>query len=101
MSFSGFQLEYSLEGSLNYIAYKDRMEAVFEDNGLMEFIDSDVPKPNSSDAALLDTWKKKVAKTRRILLEGVKDHIVKPSRESHLICNLEGFERSFPKQHRP
>ena len=52
------------------------MKAVLEDNGLKEFIDSDVPKQGSSDAALLDAWKKKVAKTRRILLEGVKDHIV-------------------------
>ena len=52
------------------------MEAVLEDNGLKEFINSDVPKPGSSDAALLDAWQKKVAKTRRILLEGVKDHIV-------------------------
>ena len=52
------------------------MEVVLEDNGLKEFIDSDVPKPGSSDAALLDAWQKKVAKTRRIMLEGVKDHIV-------------------------
>ena len=52
------------------------MEAALEDNGLKEFIDSDVPKPGSSDAALLDAWQKTVAKTRRILLEGVKDHIV-------------------------
>ena len=52
------------------------MEAVLEDNGLKEFIDSDVPKPRSSDAALLDAWQKKTAKMRRILLEGVKDHIV-------------------------
>ena len=52
------------------------MEAVLEDNGLKDFIDIDVPKPGSSDAALLDAWQKKVAKKRRILLEGVKDHIV-------------------------
>ena len=52
------------------------MEAVLEDNRLKEFIDSDVPKLGSSDVALLDAWKKKTAKTRRILLEGVKDHIV-------------------------
>ena len=61
---------------MNYIAWKDRMEVVLEDNGLKEFIDSDVPKPASSDAALLDAWRKKVTKTRRIMLEGVKDHIV-------------------------
>ena len=47
-----------------------------EDNGLKEFIDSDVPKPGSSDVSLIDAWKKKTAKKMRILLEGVKDHIV-------------------------
>ena len=34
---------------------------VLEDNGLKEFINSDVPKPGSSDAALLDAWQKKKA----------------------------------------
>ena len=76
MSFNGLRFEYSLEGSSNYIACKDRMEAVLEDNGMKEFIDSDIPKPGSSNAALLDAWQKKVAKTRRIVLECVKDHIV-------------------------
>ena len=76
MSFNGLRLEYSLEGSLNYIAWKDRMEAMLDDNGLKEFIDAEVPKPTSSDAAIIEAWQKKTAKCRRILLEGVKDHIV-------------------------
>ena len=42
------------------------MEALLEDNGLKEFIDSDVPKPTSMDLALLDAWEKKVVKTRSI-----------------------------------
>ena len=69
------QLEYALDGRLNYIAWKDGMEVLLEDNGLKEFIDSNVPKSGSSDAALLDEWQKKVAKTRRILLEGVESRI--------------------------
>ena len=52
------------------------MEAVLEDNGLKEFIDRDVPKPTSIDVAVLDACQKKVARARRILLEGVRDHIV-------------------------
>ena len=52
------------------------MEAVLEDNGLKQFIDNDIPKPATADAQLLDAWQKKVAKARRILLEGVQDHIV-------------------------
>jgi len=76
MSFNGLQLEYALEGSSNYIAWKDRMEAVLDDNGLKEFTDVEIPKPTSSDAAVLDSWQKKTTKCRRIRLEGVKDHIV-------------------------
>jgi hypothetical protein len=76
MSFNGLRLEYSLEGSSNYIAWKDRMEAVLEDNGLKGYIDNDVPKPDATETTNLDAWKKKVVKARRILLEGVKDHIV-------------------------
>ena len=64
------------EGSSNYISWKDRMEVVPEDNGLKEFIDKDVPKPDVADDANLDAWKMKVEKARRILLEGVQDHIV-------------------------
>ena len=52
------------------------MEVVLDDNGLKEFIDAEIPKPASSDVAALDAWKKKTIKCRRILLEGVKDHIV-------------------------
>ena len=54
MAFNGLRLEYALEVNLNYISWKDKMEAVLEDNGLKEFIDNDVPKPASSDAANLD-----------------------------------------------
>ena len=69
-------MEYALEGNSNYITWKYRMEAVLDDNGLKEFIDAEIPKPTSNDAAALDAWQTKTAKCRRILLEGVKDHIV-------------------------
>ena len=60
MSFNGLRLEYALEGSSNYIAWKDRMGAVLDDNGLKEFIDAKVPKP--TDAAQVEAWQKKTAK---------------------------------------
>ena len=61
----------ALEGNSNYIAWKDRMEVVLEDNELKEFIEKDVPKPDAENVANIDAWQKKVAKARRILLEGV------------------------------
>ena len=47
MAFNGLRLEYALEGSSNYIAWKDRMEAVLEENKLKEFIDNDIPDRKS------------------------------------------------------
>ena len=76
MYLNGLRLEYALEGSSNYIAWKDSMEEVLKDNGLKEYIDKYVPKLDVTDTANLDAWQKKVAKSRRILLEGVGDHIV-------------------------
>ena len=60
MSFNGLRLEYALEGSSNYVAWKDIMEGVLDDNGLKEFIEAVIPKP--TDAAILDAWQKKTAK---------------------------------------
>jgi hypothetical protein len=59
MSFNVLRLEYALEGSSNYIAWKDRMEAVLKDNGLKGYIDANVPKPDARDTANLDAWKRK------------------------------------------
>eukprot|EP00253_Pinus_taeda_P002035 PITA_02035 len=66
MYFNGLRLEYALEGSSNYIAWKDKIEAVLDDNVLKEFIEADVPKP--TDAAQVGDWQKKTTKCRRIQL---------------------------------
>ena len=86
MAFNGLRLDYALDGRSNYMARKDRKEAVLEDNSLKDFIDQEVPKPVAANATKLVEWKKCVARARRILLEGVQDHIV---------LSLHGKETSF------
>ena len=76
MYLCGLRLEYSLEGISNYIAWRDRMEAVLEDNGLQEFINSDIPKPATTNAQDLAAWKKNVAKEKRIISKGFRYYIV-------------------------
>jgi len=76
MALNGLRIEYALEGSSNYVACKDYMEAMLEDSGLNKFIDNDIPKLAVYDAKDLAKWKKSVAKARRIILEGVQNHIV-------------------------
>lgn len=68
MTFNGLRLEYSLEVNSNFIAWKDRMEVILDDNGLLEFIKRDVAKPTKFDAQNLSQWKKDVAKARGIIL---------------------------------
>ena len=71
---------------MNYIAWKDRMEAVLEDNRLKEFIDTDIPGCATTYAQNADAWKKNLIEARRIMLEGVQDHIV---------SNLHGRETPY------
>lgn len=76
MAFNGMRLEYSSEGSLDFIYYKDRMEVVLYENGFLDYIKIYITKPGSIDAHNLAQRNKYVAKERRIILEGVRDHIV-------------------------
>jgi len=50
MAFYSLRLGYALEGNSNFIAWRNRMEVVLEDNGFKEFIDRKFPKPATSDA---------------------------------------------------
>ena len=70
MAFNSLRLEYALDGSLNFIAWNNHMEAILEDNGLKDFIDLEIPKLAAANAQELAEWKKCVAKERKILLEG-------------------------------
>lgn len=52
------------------------MEAVLDDNELLEYVKTKISKPGLVDAHNLAQWKKDVAKARKIILECVRDHIV-------------------------
>ena len=58
MAFYGLRLMYALDGSSNYIAWKYRMEAILEDNGLKEFINQEILMPASTNAQELAEWRK-------------------------------------------
>ena len=50
MAFNGLRLYYAFEDTSNFFAWKDRMEAVLVDNGLLDYIKTDVAKPPESNA---------------------------------------------------
>jgi len=50
MYFNKLRLEYALEKTSNFIAWKDMMEVVLNDNGVLEYNKTDIPKPTILDA---------------------------------------------------
>lgn len=76
MAFNGQRLEYALEGTYNFVKWKDHMEALLNENGLLECIKENVVQPLEFDAQNRAQWKKDVEKARRIFLEGLREHIV-------------------------
>ena len=64
MVFHGLRLKYALEGSSNFIAWRDKMEVVPEDNGLKEFVEQVISKPTATNPQNLSESKKCVEKAR-------------------------------------
>ena len=50
MAFNGLRLKHVLEGTTNFVAWKIEMEALFDGNGLVEYINIDVSKLPTSVA---------------------------------------------------
>ena len=50
MTFNRLRLEYTLEGNSNFIAWKDHIEVVLDDNGLLEDVKTNIKKAHASDA---------------------------------------------------
>lgn len=62
------------------------MEPIFDENGVLEYVKTDIAKPQQSNAQKIAQWKKDVVKVRIIILEGVRNHVV---------SNIHGKETPF------
>jgi hypothetical protein len=74
MASAGLRDQDRLDGASNFGVWKARLSLLLEENGIKDYVTSVVAVP--TDATQLATYKKNDAKARRIILDGVKDHIV-------------------------
>jgi hypothetical protein len=72
---SSIRFEDRLEGISNYLQWKVRITSVLKENKLWLFANTIVPVP-ASDPIALDVHEVKEAKTQRIILDGVRDHLI-------------------------
>lgn len=57
------------------------MEFVLDDNGVWEYTQINIPKLATLDAQALSQWNKDTIRAKRIILEGVIDHVVSNLKE--------------------
>jgi hypothetical protein len=72
---SSIRFEDRLEGVSNYLQWKVRINSVLKDKKLWSFLNTIVPIPASYPIAL-DVHQVREAKNQRIVLDGVKDHLI-------------------------
>ena len=74
MASHGLRDQDQLEGSSNYVIWKERIKFLLDEYDLVAFVDNVVDVPTNSDQN--KKYKSNMAKAKRLILDGVKDHIV-------------------------
>lgn len=74
MAASGLRDQDRLDGASNYVIWKARISCFLDEHFLKVYIDNVVAKP--TDPNQLKKYKVEIAKTKRMILDRVKDHIV-------------------------
>jgi len=71
---SGLRDQDRLDGAYNYVIWKERMSFLLDEHFLRIYVDNVVAEPADPDP--LKKYKGEMEKNKRMILEGVKDHIV-------------------------
>jgi len=87
MSSNGLRLEYALEGTSNLCSCKYNMEVVIDDNGVLDYTQTNIPKLATLNAQQ-STNSKYTTKARRVILEGVINHVVSNLHEKETLFEM-------------
>jgi len=74
MATSGLRDQDRLDGASNYVIWKARISCLLDERFLKVYVNSVVFEPTDPDQ--LNKYKGEMANTKRMILDGVKDHIV-------------------------
>ena len=71
---SSLKVEDRLDGASNFRSWKTRILFVLEENVIHEYVKKDILEPE--DHGEKDKHKKNEPKTKRVLVDSVKDHLI-------------------------
>lgn len=70
----GLKVDDRLDGQSNFGAWKERIISVLDEAEVRDIVEKTVAIP--TDATQLAAYKKKCAKAKRLILDGIKDHVI-------------------------
>ena len=71
---TGLRVEDRLDGKSNFSAWKERIISVFDEADVWDIVEKTMAIP--IDGTQLATFKRKNAKAKRLILDGIKDHVI-------------------------
>lgn len=74
MAANGLRDQDQLDGASNYVIWKAMISCLLDEHDLKAYVDSVVVVPTDIDP--LKNYKVEMAKAKRLILDGVRDHIV-------------------------
>jgi len=74
MATNGLRDQDKLNRASNYVIWKARMSFLLDEHALKTYVDSVVDEPTDADP--LKKYKAEMGKAKRMILDGVKDHVV-------------------------
>ena len=74
MAANGMRYQDRLDKASNYAIWNARISFLLDEHDLQTYIDSVVVEP--ANANLLKKYKDEMAKAKRLILDGVRDHVV-------------------------
>jgi hypothetical protein len=86
---TGPRVEDRLDGAANFGAWKERMILLLQENKLWDIVENTTTHPIvvPTDATLLAAYTKKSIKTKRFILDAIKDHLI-----PHLMGKTHAYE---------
>lgn len=70
----GLRLEDRLDGQVNFGAWKEIIISVFDEIDVLDIVEKSVTIP--TDATQLAACRRKNAKGKRLILDGIEDHVI-------------------------
>ena len=74
MATVGLRDQDRLDGASNYVIWKAMLSFLLDEFGLRAYIDNVVVIPRDADQ--LKEYRKEMARVKRLILDGVRDHVV-------------------------